>query len=575
LAQGNLSLWIDSSDHHRTARVIRAACWVITISAGLLQAWAARFSPSPDATNYLDMATAVLRGDWKNAVNAYWSPLFSWLLALGLKIMGPKPYRESTLLQLINFAALLFALWSFEFFFRAFLRSREHAAQASRESEPLSQLGWRILGYGLFLSTAFFVQSATATTPDVWVSVFTFLAAGLVLRIRTDGADWRRFALLGFILGCAYLTKAFYFPMSFVFLATAFLAAPNPRRNIKQAAVGLAVFFLVAGPWIATLSRAKHRITFGDVGKLNYVKLVDQIPNSLAWQGENGTGIPQHPVRQLLAHPHVYEFAAPVGGTYPPGFDWSYWMEGARPRFNLRGQLSVLRQSVGTFFWILLTQIEYGVALLVLFFLAFGKSNWTLSLRRQWHLWIPALLACLTYALVLVEGRYVAPFVLFLWVAGFSCFFQSASELSRRVALALVLSVVSLTGLRLAKFMEADLVGMSFKQRNIDWEVSQALRAVGIHSGDRVAAISAVGEVQWARLAGVKVVSEIPFAQEDAFWNADPETQRKVFEILARTGARIVVTKQPPTSATHPGWIPLGSTGFFAYRLLVQGPDNP
>jgi len=470
---------------------------------------------------------------------------------------------------------LLAALWSFEFFFRAFLRLREHAAPADGEAESLSQVGWWTLGYGLFLSTAFFVQSATTTTPDVWASVFTLLAAGLILRIRAQGGEWRFFALLGFVLGCAYLTKAFYFPMSFVFLATAFLAAGNLRKSGRPAAVGLAMFLLVAGPWIAALSRAKHRITFGDVGRLAYVKIVDRLPNSLAWQGENGTGIPQHPVRQLFDQPRIYEFASPIGGTYPPAFDWSYWMEGARPRFNLRGQLSALRQSAGTFFMILLTQIEYGVALLVLFFLALGKSNWTLSLRMQWYLWIPPLIACLTYALVLVEGRYVAPFVLFLWVAGFSCFFESTSELSRRLALALVLSVVSLTGLRLAKFMETHLLAMSFKQRNIDWEVSQALRGVGIQSGDRVAALSAVNEVQWARLAGVKIVSEIPFAEDDAFWNADPETQRRVFQIFAGTGATIVVTKQPPTSATQQGWIPLGSTGFYAYRLPLEKRGHP
>jgi hypothetical protein len=49
----------------------------IAIVAGFLQIWTARFLPSQDGTNYLETATANLNGDWKNEVNALWSPFFS------------------------------------------------------------------------------------------------------------------------------------------------------------------------------------------------------------------------------------------------------------------------------------------------------------------------------------------------------------------------------------------------------------------------------------------------------------------------------------------------------------------
>jgi 4-amino-4-deoxy-L-arabinose transferase-like glycosyltransferase len=563
-----------STDNRRAVRAVRAFCWTVTICAGFLQAWAVRFSPSPDATNYLDMAGAVLRGDWKNAVNAYWSPLFSWLLALGLKLTGSKPYWESTLLQLVNFAGLLVALWSFEFFFRALLRLRERFASTDSE-EPLSEQGWWVLGYGLFLSTAFFVQAVTTTTPDVWVSAFTYLAAGLILRIRADRGGWRLFALLGLVLGCAYLTKAFYFPMSFVFLLVAWLAAENIRKAAKQVALALVVFSAVTGPWVVALSRAENRVTFGDAGALNYVKLVDRPPNPVAWQGENDTGTPKHPVRQLLRAPRLYEFATPVGGTYPPTFGWSYWMEGARPRFDLRGQLSTLRQSAGTFFLVLWAQIEYCVALLMLFFLAVGQSRWTLAIRRQWYLWVLSAVAFVVYSLVLVEGRYVAPFVLLVWVAGFSTFFSVASDLSRRAAAAVVLSVVLVTGLRIAKSAETNLLAILSEQKDTDWDVSQALRGLGIQPGDTISTLAVGNGWQWARLTGVRVVSEIPFGEEGVFWSADPETQRAVFETFAGTGAKVVVTKDPPSVAIKEGWVPLGSTNYYAFRLAVRSSTNP
>lgn len=59
-----------AKDLHR----LRAAAWLITISAGFIQAWASRFSISPDGNSYLDIASAYLSGDWNHAISAFWSP---------------------------------------------------------------------------------------------------------------------------------------------------------------------------------------------------------------------------------------------------------------------------------------------------------------------------------------------------------------------------------------------------------------------------------------------------------------------------------------------------------------------
>lgn len=546
---------------------MRAVFWFVTACAGFLQAWAARFWISPDGNNYLDIASAYLRGDWNHAVNAYWSPLFSWLLALCLWLFRPSPYWESTLLHLLNFGGLLLALRSFEFFFHVFLGVQKLYRQAAAEEESLSDLGWWALGYGIFLSTSLFVQSVVSTTPDIWVAVFTYLVAGLILRIGTQGGSWGLFASLGFVLACAYLTKTFYFPMTFIFLPTAWLATGNPRKTLKQAILGFVIFAFIAGPWVVALSRAKNRVTFGDVGKLALAMTIDRIPQPFFWQGENGTGSPKHPVRQLFSKPRLYEFATPVGGTYPPAYDASYWMEGMRPHFALRGLLKVLRQSAGTFFQIWMMQIEYGLALLFFFLLAWGKPGWLSLLRRQSFLWVPPLIACSNYAIVLVEHRYVAPFVLLLWVAAFSCLLGPALEIPRRVALALIIAVLAVTGLRVAKSMSSDLAAILAKPENVNWQVAEGLQVLGLQPGDKISGLSLTAEVHWARLAGVKIVSEIPLGDGNIFWTADPEAKRRVFQVFAGTGARVVVTKDPPLSAVKEGWISLAGTGFYAYRL--------
>jgi hypothetical protein len=567
MASEKLSFRIELTEPNQNLPLLRAVMWFITISAGFLQAWAVRFWISPDGNNYLDVASAYLRRDWSHAVNAYWSPLFSWLLAFCLWIFRPSPYWESTLLHLLNLAGLLVALRSFEFLFHGFLRMQKQFAQADGAEEKLSDFEWWTLGYGLFLSTSLFVLTVTSTTPDIWVLALTCLIAGLVLRIWTQAGGWGLFAALGLALGCAYLTKTFYFPMTFIFLPTAWLATGNSRKTLKQAALGFVVFALIAGPWIATLSRAKHRVTFGDVGKLNFAMMLDQIPQPFFWQGEDATGTPKHSVRQLLSKPRLFEFGAPVGGTYPPAYDTSYWMEGVRPHFSLRGLLRVLRQSAGTFFQIWMTQIEYGVALLFFLILAWRKPAWKLLLRKQTYLWIPPLIGCAAYAIVHVEFRLVGPFIPLLWIAAFSCFLGAGLEIPRRIALALIFAVLAVTGLRVAKSMSSDLAAILSKPENLNWQVAEGLHVVGLHSGDRIACIALNAEVHWARLAGVTIVSEIPLGDGAIFWTADPETKRRVFQLFADTGAKAVVTKDAPLFAASEGWIPLAKTGFYSHHL--------
>jgi hypothetical protein len=557
---------ISEFQSHHWPRLMRAGTWGIAVIAGFLQVWAQRFNTTPDGTCYLDIASAYLRGDWHNVVNAYWSPFFSWLLAGGLWLFHPSPYWDSTLLHLVNFLGLLVALAAFEYFFRTFL---EHGKEFAPDPDApgLPEYVWWILGYGLFLSTTLFLLPASDTSPDIWVSAFTYVVAGLILRIAVAGGGWRLFAVLGLALAFAYFSKTFYFPISFVFLAAAWLAAGNPRKAAKQSALGLAIFLLVASPWLFALSRAKHRPTFGDVGQIAVSMANDPIPQLFFWQGENGTGVPRHPVRQLLAHPRLFEFAGPVGGTYPPAFDGSYWLEGLRLRLNWRGPLAVFRQSSGTFFQIWYIQVEYAVILVVLAILATSRAAAWQLLREQAYFWVPPLVACVNYAIVLVEFRYVASFVILLWLAAISAFVYVSPRVPPRLILALFLGAFCVTGLKIAKFAVSDLLAARSIHTNPDWEVAQGLWNMGLKPGDSVAGLSRVAESQWARVAGVKIVAEIPLGDENIFWSASRERKEEIFRVLAGTGAKMVITKNPPPNARNESWVPLGDTVFYAHFL--------
>src|SRR5205085_1512927 len=106
-------------------------CWLVALALGLLQAWGRRHASAEglrylgaDSISYLDLGDAYARGDWAQAINAMWSPCYSWLLGLTLRIFKPTSYQEFTTARLLNFGIYSAALAAFAFCLHALLRSR-------------------------------------------------------------------------------------------------------------------------------------------------------------------------------------------------------------------------------------------------------------------------------------------------------------------------------------------------------------------------------------------------------------------------------------------------------------------
>jgi hypothetical protein len=559
----------ETTDSVRSVWLVRFVMWIATITVGLLQVFAVRFAISGDGNSYLDVASAYLRGDFTNAINAYWSPFYSWLIALVLGVFKPSGYWETTILHLLDFAGLLVALRAFEFFFSNFLAAKQTFAPPQGESFQLSAATWWTLGYGLFFSATLEVLSMYPTSPDAWVCAVTFLCAGLILKISIRGGGLPYFAALGLVLGVGYLTKAFYLPLAFVFIGTAWVASRRLRNNLPGVIIALVVFVLVAGPFVFALSKAKHRFTYGDVGKIAYAEFMDWLPDPIFWEGGEGSGTPKHPPRIILSSPTVYEFVEPIAGSYPIWYDPSYWKDGIEIHFRPVNELRILRQSVGTFFLIFLTQLEYVVGLAVFVFCNLRVRDWVAAVSRQWFVWFPAAAACLAFTSVLVEGRYVASFLVILWIAAFASSLLSASVASRGAAGAVVLAVVLVTGMKAVKYAATDALTMS-NHVNDSWEAAQKLREFGANPGDRIALIGVLAEQHFMRLAKVKAVAELRYRDEQEFWTGNASLQDSVLKAFAATGSRVVVATHAPVTAVKEGWTRLGNTDYFARSLLAK-----
>ncbi|HLL72392.1 MAG TPA: hypothetical protein VK363_13200 [Pyrinomonadaceae bacterium] len=587
-------------------RRIERLCWLVAAALGFLQAWGRRHNSNDglaymgaDGISYLDIGDAYWRGDWAAAINAMWSPFYSWLTGLALRLIQPSPYWEFTVVQLLNFAIYLFALLSFAHFLRELKLFRDTRTANNDDKrgdkrgddrvdsqQSLPDWAWLAFAYALFVWTSLSMNRVARTSPDVLVSALVFLASALLLRMRMHRAGWFAFALFGLTLGVGYLSKTFMFPLAFVFLAASLFAQGNVRRAAPRVVLALLVFLAVSAPFVVALSRAKHRLTIGDTARLNYAWHVNGTTPFIHWQGDptGASGTPTHPTRKLLDSPAVFEFASPVAGTYPPWYDPTYWYEGVAPRVTMRAQLRAVVRNVVTAYQFMFYRFFPGAVLACLFILFYMSRR---SLRRiardvcaYWFLLFPALVASGFYMLVHFEQRYFAPFAVLIGMSLFASVRLARTEESKRLVGALVFVTLAMFMLSVGYYTSRELystlrdlaTGRATAARaDVQWQVADELRRMGVAPNERVASVGNTMFNAWPRLARVRVVAEISTrtgGDVEKFWAGDAALKARVTETFAQTGARVVVAEGIPqwANATD-GWQRIGATHYYVYLL--------
>jgi len=496
--------------------------FALAVAMGAAQAWAQRYWVSADGISYLDLADAWRRGDWRAAVNASWSPLYPGLLSLS----PAAPQWEIPAAHLVNYVAYLFALASFRFLLGGVMR------------DGWPRWVWLGLGYTLFLWSTLRQTSLAVVSPDVLVAGLVYLAAGLLLRGSSAGA-------LGAVLGLGYLTKSSLFPLAGVFLALA-----GSRRRM---AVAAAAFVVVAGPWVAALSRSKGRLTFGDAARLNWAWYLGGVRRFA-----HGQGGPHSPP-QIHADPAVYEFAEPISGTYPLFYDPSYWYDGIQGEYQWSRHAQLLAANAKVYFsYLFLTHAHWLAGLLVVWWKGPGWRGVGKAVWDQKVLWIPAVAALGMYGVVHVETRYVGGFAALLWLA-----LLGMARLPGRLLAGIGAVLLALQGLRVVKWS----VEMARQERpgNENWQIAEELGGRGVRRGDRVGAVGWFLGPAWARLARVRIVADVPEDEGVRFWEATPPARAEAVRAFGRAGVRAIVAARASGDPETEGWRRLGATGRWIY----------
>ena len=554
-----------------------------------------------DAVAYMDIGDLLRSHQWAGAVNAYWHPLYPATLALGHTIFHATRFTELHAYYMVNFGIFLLEMLAIVAFTDSvFLLRERRAAAGSSHRFVLEKYGLRYLGLALLIVASQRELSLGKVRPDALLQVFLLLGLAALLR-HLATARLHYAALMGAALGLAYLTKsfAFLFTLACVAALVAFRwlwQRHSPARLVAAATLALVCFGLVAGPYIAALSRQKGRFDFGDSGSLNYAWYVGGTEKMHLQNGEPqlyGTSDVhlKHPNRVVLSSPLVVSYKQLPYGTYPDWFDASFWNDQIKTHMNPRGELHAVVRNTQLTVRYLLNHPE-SLALLAVLLLLGARPDLCRRLTGN-GFWVAPLMLGIAvwgiYGMVNVEERYVTIGFLAVVITLFAALRpvqRSGAEFLQRCAAALVLLTALLAvgeSVRIELELRRHLSGAKSPGGWYDAETyraAEALNQMGVQPGDTIACVgtrACIYDHYWARLAGVRVLTEIyqqephPYASLEAIPNREAAIEATRLE-----GARVLVGYFSPgtmtgTTAATQGWRQLGATPFYALPLNLGG----
>lgn len=240
----------------------------------LLGAWLAllpglRWSAGIDGISYISIAAQYADGHLWEAVNPYWSPLLSWLIAPPLAL-GVEPLLAAHLVVLVTGVLALVAV-------------RRLVVLAG--ARPVT-------GDLLCLATVPTVLAAATyyLFADLLFAALLLVWLGLVLDSRILD-DRRRAVAAGAVAGLAYLAKLYALPLVLAALPVVAVllvlaGGASWRSTVRALGTSLAVVALVVGTWATVLSVRTGGLTLGTSAGHNVALVAPgSLGNPIHWAG--------------------------------------------------------------------------------------------------------------------------------------------------------------------------------------------------------------------------------------------------------------------------------------------------
>lgn len=570
-----------------------------------------RYIIDGDAVAYMDIADLLHAHHWAGAVNGYWHPLYPAILWFAQVVFHPTRMTELGAYIAINVLIFFAQVAAMLAFTTAIVRLRDRMNPGTQALLSVNAL--RLLGLGLLVISLQRELSLGRVRPDALLQAL--ILSGLAMLLQALATESMIFApMMGLFFGLAYLTKSFAFLFALLSIAALVLFQwLVQKRKVPRVVLGgvlaAVVFGMIAGPYIAALSKQKHRFDFGDSGNLNYAWYVGgtEKMHLEPWMTSSfGSAKVNliHPEQQLLARPGIYSYKALQYGTYPPWFDTTFFNERIVPHMTLRG-LAVRDARNAVLVVRYLFNHPEPLILLALLLLAGA------SLRRGLRVWFwlpPVVLGTLLwiiYGMVNVEERYVTVGYLAILLPLFAAlqprqddapaqsFLAGLSgDRMRTAASALVVLLAFLALGETFRIAAEERRNESVAGQHAGWynpqifQSAQALNALGVKPGDEIGCVGTTAclyDNYWARLAGVRVLTEVyaPAPRHLIRQLQSLPNLSQVYNTVRAQGARVLVgyfdpgEMDPAVNPAASRWIRLGETNFYALPLNLQDTSMP
>lgn len=549
---------------------------------GLFQMWGMRHVMNADGLSYLNIAESYINLDYKNAVSPYWSPMYSWVIALFEIIFKPSKSFEFTMIHILNFLIYLLAFYSFTFFYIELNKFTNEKTKINSDLVSIQQNLLLLISFSLFIMAMLKFTTIWMITPDLLLSFFIFLISGLSLKIVRTNFQIKDLCFLGIILGISYLVKTVMFALAFVYILSFFFTGKDFKKVLKKQLLIISCFLLVSSPYIFLISKQKEKFTFGDSGKLNYIWQVNDVTAfyMVHWQGGEGiVGNPIHTTRKILKSPDIYEFSGPVSGTYPPWFNPSYWYEGANPNLQPKYFINFLIRNLKEYFSIFI--IIPGMIILFLIYLIIKSQQQKVCFERIkqfYFILFPALSSILLYAIVYPELRYIAQFFVVIFTVLFNGLIFKKNFFERKNYKFIFNIFVSLIFIIIffANYINPDysylihiksLINRKEYFSNVHYDTYLALKKAGLKEGDKVATVGYGFYSFWAYLGKNKIVAEIPNESVSDFWNIENNKKEEVLNIFKDLKVKALITDFSPSINVLNEWKKIDKTNFYVMFL--------
>ena len=209
-----------------------------------------------DGICYISIAQKYATGDISNAINGYWSPLFSWLL-VPFFIKGFTPLSALISSKILSLIIGLFTLIGLHWLSHRFKMDKTiRTLFVFSLIIPILCFAFTQLTSDLLMACALLYCLVFLLDPDYPNNYFNGL-------------------MCGFAGALAYLSKSFAFPFFLVLfvlfsLLYYFKKFKDDKRVLKNLVLGLVVFFLISGSWMLVLNEKYGEWTIGTSGEYNY-----------------------------------------------------------------------------------------------------------------------------------------------------------------------------------------------------------------------------------------------------------------------------------------------------------------